>query len=96
VVSKTGSTLVEGFHLGRNEPVGSLLLLRRLDGRFPGLTEGDIALVALGIDGLPARLAAGSLERKGKYESRLRVEPEAEFAGAGRFTSSKILLAWER
>lgn len=84
----TGSTLVEGFHLGRSVPVGSLPVLRRLEGRVPGLTEGDVALV------IPEGLAAGSLERNGKYESRLRVGPEAEFAGTGGFTSSAILLPW--
>jgi hypothetical protein len=89
-VLKTGSTLVEGFHLGRSMPVGSLPLLSRLDGRVPGLTEVGVGLVALDIDFLPDRLVAGSLERKGKYESRLRVEPVAE--SAGRSTSSEIFL----
>ena len=90
---ETGSTLVEGFHLGRSMPVGSFPLLRRLDGRLPGLTEGGTALVVLGIVEV---LAAGSLERKGKYESRLRVDPVAERAGTGGLGSSKTLLPWVR
>lgn len=87
---------MDGFHLGRSVPVGSLPVLRRLEGRTPGLTEGDVALEVLATDLLPERPAAGSLERKGKYESRLRVEPEAEVAGAGGFTSSEILMPWVR
>lgn len=95
-VFEAGSTLVEGFHLGRNVPDGSLPVLGRLAGRAPGLTEGDVAFVALATDCLPERPAAGSLERKGKYESRLRVEPAPKFAGAGGFSSSEILLVWAR
>lgn len=73
-------------------PVGSFPLLRRLAGRAPGLTEGDVARVVLATDFLPERSAAGSLERKGKYESRLRVGPVAGFAGAGGLTSPATLL----
>ena len=82
--------------MGRSAPVGSFPVLRRLEGRAPGLTEGGVALVVLDTNFLPERLTAGSLERKGKYESRLRVGPEAEFVGAGGFNSFEILSPWCR